>query len=380
MLDDAALRLRLKRLIVESLHLEGLTPETIADDAPLFGEGLGLDSVDALELMVALEQEYGRKSRAMRSTRASSPRSPASPISSRARSPRTTAVRWWMDSSRRPLRIGASSSPAWVPCPPPDGASGRFARRCDRAARHRDRSIASTTPLNERTSPDRFLRAPPHAAPPAPRGWNRAVELRSLRVVRRAEAAAQAGLARRFRSPRRASSSAAAPAGCSRPSGTSRRSCAQPDSRPRALCRSRRISLARRPKRWRGISASKGRSRRCHRLCASAALAIEQALRAVRASEVDIALAGGADCLCLTTYSGFNALRAVDDTPVPAVPRRSERDLTRRRRRGAHPRVAGARTGSRRDAARRSSRRGLDLRCEPYDRTPGGRRVAAARR
>jgi acyl carrier protein len=61
MLDDAALRLHLKRLIVESLHLEGLTPDNIADDAPLFGEGLGLDSVDALELVVALEKEYGMR-------------------------------------------------------------------------------------------------------------------------------------------------------------------------------------------------------------------------------------------------------------------------------------------------------------------------------
>ena len=59
MLDDTALRLRLKRLIVESLHLEGLTPDNIGDDTPLFGEGLGLDSVDALELVVALEKEYG---------------------------------------------------------------------------------------------------------------------------------------------------------------------------------------------------------------------------------------------------------------------------------------------------------------------------------
>jgi acyl carrier protein len=59
MIDESALRSRLKRLIVESLHLEGLTPEDIADDAPLFGETLGLDSVDALELVVALEQEYG---------------------------------------------------------------------------------------------------------------------------------------------------------------------------------------------------------------------------------------------------------------------------------------------------------------------------------
>lgn len=59
MLDEAALASNLKRLIVESLCLEGLTPEDIADDAPLFGQGLGLDSVDALELVVAIEKEYG---------------------------------------------------------------------------------------------------------------------------------------------------------------------------------------------------------------------------------------------------------------------------------------------------------------------------------
>lgn len=49
--------------------------------------------------------------------------------------------------------------------------------------------------------------------------------------------------------------------------------------------------------------------------CASGGLAIEQALRAIRGGEVDVAIAGGADCLCLTTYSGFNALRAVDERP-----------------------------------------------------------------
>ena len=49
--------------------------------------------------------------------------------------------------------------------------------------------------------------------------------------------------------------------------------------------------------------------------CASGGLAIEQALRAVRAADVDIAIVGGADCLCRTTYSGFNALRAVDERP-----------------------------------------------------------------
>lgn len=56
--NQAALRSNLKRLIVENLRLEGLRPETIADDAPLFGQGLGLDSVDALELVVALEKEF----------------------------------------------------------------------------------------------------------------------------------------------------------------------------------------------------------------------------------------------------------------------------------------------------------------------------------
>ena len=49
--------------------------------------------------------------------------------------------------------------------------------------------------------------------------------------------------------------------------------------------------------------------------CSSGSLAIEQALRAVRSGEVDIALAGGSDVLCLTTYSGFNALRAVASEP-----------------------------------------------------------------
>lgn len=50
---------RLKRLVVESLKLEGLSPESIADDEPLFSSRLGLDSVDALELVVALERELG---------------------------------------------------------------------------------------------------------------------------------------------------------------------------------------------------------------------------------------------------------------------------------------------------------------------------------
>lgn len=52
---------RLKMQIIEALNLEDMTPEDIANDAPLFGEGLGLDSIDALELIVLMEKEYGIK-------------------------------------------------------------------------------------------------------------------------------------------------------------------------------------------------------------------------------------------------------------------------------------------------------------------------------
>ena len=51
--------LELKKLIIDTLRLEEVTPEDIEDDGPLFGEGLGLDSIDALELVVALEKTYG---------------------------------------------------------------------------------------------------------------------------------------------------------------------------------------------------------------------------------------------------------------------------------------------------------------------------------
>jgi acyl carrier protein len=51
---------RVKELIVRRLKLE-IDPTSIQDDAPLFGEGLGLDSIDALELVLGLEQEFGIK-------------------------------------------------------------------------------------------------------------------------------------------------------------------------------------------------------------------------------------------------------------------------------------------------------------------------------
>ena len=53
------LEAEIKALIVESLMLEDLAPEEIASEAPLFVEGLGLDSIDALEIAMALEQRYG---------------------------------------------------------------------------------------------------------------------------------------------------------------------------------------------------------------------------------------------------------------------------------------------------------------------------------
>jgi acyl carrier protein len=52
------LRHAVKALIIESLNLDELTPEQIDDDAPLFREGLGLDSIDALELSVAIERTF----------------------------------------------------------------------------------------------------------------------------------------------------------------------------------------------------------------------------------------------------------------------------------------------------------------------------------
>ena len=52
---------QLKGEIIEQLNLEDVKKEDIKNDAPLFGEGLGLDSIDALELIVLLEKNYGIK-------------------------------------------------------------------------------------------------------------------------------------------------------------------------------------------------------------------------------------------------------------------------------------------------------------------------------
>jgi acyl carrier protein len=55
------LKQQVKELIINALELEDVKPENIVDSAPLFGEGLGLDSIDALELGVALKKKFGVK-------------------------------------------------------------------------------------------------------------------------------------------------------------------------------------------------------------------------------------------------------------------------------------------------------------------------------
>lgn len=53
------LKQELKKLLVEHLNLNDVNPTDIGDDQPIFGEGLGLDSIDALEVIVMLQQHYG---------------------------------------------------------------------------------------------------------------------------------------------------------------------------------------------------------------------------------------------------------------------------------------------------------------------------------
>lgn len=53
------IRAKLKDLLVSNLNMEGVTPDQIKDDDPLFGEGLGLDSLDAVEIVVILQRHFG---------------------------------------------------------------------------------------------------------------------------------------------------------------------------------------------------------------------------------------------------------------------------------------------------------------------------------
>lgn len=58
-IDKEQLKQKLKEQIIQFLNLTDKTPEDIKDDEPLFGEGLGLDSIDSIELIVLLSREYG---------------------------------------------------------------------------------------------------------------------------------------------------------------------------------------------------------------------------------------------------------------------------------------------------------------------------------
>ena len=60
-MSESSLHTKVKQLIIDRLQLEGMTPDQIDDAAPLFGEGLGLDSIDALELVLGVEKEFGIK-------------------------------------------------------------------------------------------------------------------------------------------------------------------------------------------------------------------------------------------------------------------------------------------------------------------------------
>ena len=57
-METAELKEQLKKQIIQFLNLTDLTPADIKDDEPLFGDGLGLDSIDSLELIVLLKKEY----------------------------------------------------------------------------------------------------------------------------------------------------------------------------------------------------------------------------------------------------------------------------------------------------------------------------------
>ncbi|HEX9650609.1 MAG TPA: phosphopantetheine-binding protein [Cyclobacteriaceae bacterium] len=60
-MEKEALKQQLKEQIIEFLNLMDVKPEDIKDDQPIFGSGLGLDSIDAIELIVLLERKYGIK-------------------------------------------------------------------------------------------------------------------------------------------------------------------------------------------------------------------------------------------------------------------------------------------------------------------------------
>jgi acyl carrier protein len=65
----AEIKTKLKRLLVEQLSLEDIKPEEITDDGELFGDGLGLDSLDAVEIVVLLQRNFGLEVKDMEQSR-----------------------------------------------------------------------------------------------------------------------------------------------------------------------------------------------------------------------------------------------------------------------------------------------------------------------
>ncbi len=64
-----ALKEQLKQIIIDELHLEGLTPADIGDDEPLFGDTFGLDSIDAVEVVFQMEKHFSVKIKDMKEGR-----------------------------------------------------------------------------------------------------------------------------------------------------------------------------------------------------------------------------------------------------------------------------------------------------------------------
>jgi acyl carrier protein len=58
-MSESPLHVKVKQLIIDRLQLDGVAPDDIDDAAPLFGDGLGLDSIDALELVIGIEKVFG---------------------------------------------------------------------------------------------------------------------------------------------------------------------------------------------------------------------------------------------------------------------------------------------------------------------------------
>jgi 3-oxoacyl-[acyl-carrier-protein] synthase II len=164
--------------------------------------------------------------------------------------------------------------------------------------------------------------APASVRAPARQGWNRLSNSDRFALCSAWEAAAQAGLAQSLDRRRAGVFFGSSTGGLFESESYFEELVRAPGSSPRrALLASHLIGApAETVARHLGVQ---GPVETVSSACASGGLAIEQALRAVRSSEIDIALAGGADCLCLTTYSGFNALRAVAE--LPCRPFRADR-------------------------------------------------------